>query len=45
MIKTVWILTFRADKDRDEVSRWWRTDPGVGHHHPNCLLHTAQGCI
>jgi uncharacterized protein (TIGR02118 family) len=29
MIKTVWILTFRADKDREEVSRWWRTDHGA----------------
>ena len=29
MIKTVWILTFREDKDREEVSRWWRTDHGA----------------
>jgi uncharacterized protein (TIGR02118 family) len=29
MVKVIFLLTFRRDLDREEVSKWWRTDHGA----------------
>jgi uncharacterized protein (TIGR02118 family) len=29
VVKVIFLLSFRRDLDREEVSRWWRTDHGA----------------